>query len=294
MTPKVSVIIPAFNCDSYIHDSITSILTQSFSNFEVIIIDDGSTDKTNSIINELAISDSRINILRTKNLGIVSALNLGISKSKGEYIARMDGDDIAHPTRIEHQVSLLDSDPNLIACGSNIEKFGAYSDITKYPIDSATCKLTLLFENCFAHPTVMFKKNKLSLNSNIYSEKYMYAEDYYLWSRLVEHGNLKNIRTPLLKYRIHSQQTGSKKRNIQTTSHIHISQENMSKIGLHYEFESLRKIIFPNGYLERLYSVIHLMNIFLKLLNLKYSFSSVTFIILKMLKRTVLGSKNYV
>lgn len=206
--PKISVIMAVFNGEKYLRESIESILNQTYHNFEFIIINDGSTDKSVEIINSY--EDSRIRLIHnSENLKLARSLNKGIDLSKGEYIARMDADDVALPQRLERQVSFMDTNPNVGICGSWIETFGnTKKEIWKYPLKSEEILVSLIFESVIAHPSVIIRKQVLNDNKTKYN--ITIVEDYDLWIRLSKYTKLANIGEVLLYYRIHSQSIGQK------------------------------------------------------------------------------------
>ena len=211
--PKISVIMPVYNCELYINEAITSILNQTFTNFELIIIDDCSTDQTVAIIKSKF--DDRICLIEKKeNSGLINSLNLGIAKAKGEYIARMDGDDICLPERFAKQIYFLENNPTIVMCGTAIKFVGSSSGNLFYPQTHEEIKINLFsFLPVFAHPTIMGRKD--FFNKNHYDLNYEHAEDYELWTRLVTVGETANLNEVLLKYRVHPNQVSVTKKNIQ-------------------------------------------------------------------------------
>lgn len=212
-SPKISVILPVYNCELYIKETIDSVLNQTFSDFELLIIDDCSTDKTVSVIKECL--DERICLIEKEtNSGLINSLNFGVSIAKGEYIARMDGDDICLPERFAKQVAFLDKNPAIIMCGTAIKFIGSSSGNLFYPPTHEEVKICLFsFSPTFAHPTVMGKK--IFFKNNNYDIAYEHAEDYELWTRLVQEGETANLNEILLEYRVHPNQVSVTKKNIQ-------------------------------------------------------------------------------
>lgn len=193
----------AYNSEEYLRDTIESVLSQTFKDFEFIIMNDASTDGSLDIIKNY--DDKRIRLIdREKNIGLQKNLFDGVNLSKGEYIARMDADDICLPNRFEEQVKFLDAHPEIGLCGSWYRTFGAgKSVVDKVPTDPDNLRANMLFYTSIAHPTVMFRKSffeKFHLN---YDTDIRYCEDYELWSRCLEHFPITNIPKVLLRYRIH-------------------------------------------------------------------------------------------
>ncbi len=211
--PTVSVVLPVYNCEEYIYEAIQSILNQSYVDFEVLIIDDFSTDNTVEIINKF--KDERIKlILKSENTGYTDSLNYAISIATGKYIARMDGDDICLPKRFEKQVEYLDKNQNIILCGTGIQILGTETFLY-HPSINKEIKVKLCFGSSFYHPTVMGRKEFFLKNP--YNKNFEPAEDYDLWTRLIFEGELANLDEVLLLYRVHENQVSYIMSNHQTT-----------------------------------------------------------------------------
>lgn len=221
--PLVSVIIPVYNGGVYLQDAINSIMHQTYKNIEIIIINDGSNDGSKEVLDCMKKSDSRIKLFHRENSGIVETLNFGLTVSTGEYIARMDADDVAHPTRIEKQLAKLHHE-NLILCGSQVEFIGSRSGISVLPTAALHCKIQSLFSTPVFHPTVMFKKVEVKYDRGLQD-----AEDYKLWVDLLELGNVENINEPLLKYRVHKNQVSRKYNINQIYNQLRISDYAIAK-----------------------------------------------------------------
>jgi len=204
----VSVIMPCRNAEKYLRQAIESILNQTLRNYEVIIIDDASTDSSKSIIDNYIQNDKIVYIRNEKNMGVAASLNKGILRSKGKYIARMDADDISEPDRLEIQADYMTSHPNCIVCGTDIILIDEKNKVIGrriYQHDDSTIKKRLLRNNPFAHPATMIRKNILFDKNIFYTDDYPRAEDYHLWLRLAEYGEFCNLNRFLLQYRITDQ-----------------------------------------------------------------------------------------
>ncbi|MCF6129916.1 glycosyltransferase [Flavobacterium sp. AS60] len=211
-SPQLSVLLPVYNCENYIKDCIDSVLNQTFSDFELLIIDDKSTDSTVKIIQQF--KDDRIKLtVKEKNSGYTNSLNWGIDQAKGKYIARMDGDDICMLNRFERQFNFLESNPDVILCGTSIQLIGATVEHRQPPTHEEII-VKLCFETCFFHPTIMGPKQ--TFVENKYDSSFEPAEDYELWTRLASKGKLANISEILLEYRVHLNQISKTKSNIQS------------------------------------------------------------------------------
>lgn len=206
--PKVTVLMSVYNGESYLNEAVDSILTQTFTDFEFLIIDDASTDSTPEILRSYV--DPRIRIIiNEKNQGLTKSLNKGLEIAVGEYIVRMDADDISLPERLEVQVKFMENNPEIYVCGSWIEIIGCNSgEIWEYPTDSNEIKCKHLFECSIAHPSVIFKKDLPDQNHLRYDPTFKRSQDYDLWVRISTSYLLANIGKVLLKHRIHQSAIG--------------------------------------------------------------------------------------
>ena len=200
----VSVVLPEYNAELYLKDAIDSVLAQTFSDFELIILNDGSVDKTEEII--LSYNDSRIVYVRNeKNLGLIGTLNKGMALARGKYIARMDADDISFPQRFAKQVKFLEENQEYVICGTSAYRF--HEDISDKkafnpPLTDENIRVRLFFNSGFIHPSVMFRANVIKDNHLSFSEDYKYAEDYFFWMDLLKFGKGFNLKEKLLYYRV--------------------------------------------------------------------------------------------
>ena len=203
--PIISVVLPVYNAEKYIAEAIDSILNQTFSDFELILIDDGSTDASLTILENYQAIDARIRLFSRENKGLVNTLNEGIDLARGVWLARMDADDIAMPQRFDRQLQHLEQTEADI-CGAWVSFFGtADKRVLKHPITDEAIKISLLFGSVLAHPTVMMRTELIkSLRYDIAWEK---CEDYDLWERADRVGwKMTNIPEVLLLYRQHDTQ----------------------------------------------------------------------------------------
>jgi glycosyltransferase involved in cell wall biosynthesis len=203
--PVVSVVMPVYNGESYLSEAIDSVLNQTFRNFELLIIDDGSTDRTSEIVNSY--QDARVRYDRNEhNRGIVYTLNKGIELARGTYVARMDSDDICFPGRLERQIAFMERHPSVDLCASEVVVFGSSDRQRRYPSKHDEIVCLLFFYCCLAHPTVMFCRESFLAKGLLYSNDLGEAEDYELWIRAAQKVEMATIDEPLLYYRVHNRQ----------------------------------------------------------------------------------------
>ncbi len=228
--PRVSVVMPVFNGELYLAEAIESVLSQTYRDFEFLIIDDGSTDSTASLI--AGYQDPRIRIIRNQqNLGLIRSLNLGFELASGEYIARMDADDVCLPKRLEKQVNYLDAHPEVGVVGSYMIGFGERSGPIRFPSTHTDILVSALFDSPIAHPTVAFRQS--ILEKPALDPEYPHAEDYDLWSRLLRKGiRFHVLRNYLLKYRVHPTQVSSAYRHLQIVTADRIRARWMAHLGM--------------------------------------------------------------
>ena len=215
---KISVIMPVYNTpEEWLRESIESILNQTYKDFEFLIIDDGSTNNVPNILAEYAEKDSRIKIILGEHKGISNALNKGLDLSNGDFIARMDGDDISLPNRFERQIEFLNNNSEISICGTGI-KFFPNEKNSYYPDKIGIVEL--LNFCCIAHPTVMMRKKDLLKYNLKYDESFKSSEDYELWSRAIKYVNIANISDVLLHYRRNPNGNSKNKKTVEYDSII--------------------------------------------------------------------------
>lgn len=205
--PDITVLMPVYNAEQYLEESIESVINQTYNNFELLIINDGSTDSSEQIVKN--IDDPRITLVNNDgNRGLIYTLNKGIELAKGSYIARMDSDDICHPARLDRQIRFLQGNEDVAMAGTFVEIIddnGKLIDHGDYPVQSTEIRHTLLEYCCFCHPSVMYRKDAV-LAAGGYRSEFRHAEDYDLWLRIAECYPVANVPEYLLKYRMHSSQ----------------------------------------------------------------------------------------
>jgi glycosyltransferase involved in cell wall biosynthesis len=205
----ISVVMPAYNAERFLAAAVDSILAQTFREFELIVVDDGSTDGTRAILDRYAGQDARVRVVSNGRGGISGALNRGVSEARFDWIARMDGDDIAHPRRLERQWAAAQSDPRVVVWGAfahHVNGAGRRLGLSRTGPTSVAefqewrrngGEVTVI------HPTAMIHRPTL-LKAGGYDARFNGCEDFELWDRLSEYGPIVAIPEPLLEYRVHA------------------------------------------------------------------------------------------
>ena len=227
MRVNVSVLMPVFNGEKWIAEAIDSVLNQSYTDFELLILNDGSTDSTEQVI--LSYKDKRIKYVK-RNHDFISALNDGLRMAQGKYIARMDADDVMHPDRLKIQVSLMERNPEIDFCNSwftlltNEEH--THMVVRKHSGLVLRPSLVLLCENIFCHSAMMMKRSFLVRHALEYEKDFIYAEDYRMWTRAAEYGAVFYVEPQsLLFYRYSSEQVSRTKASQQRISGQKVKEE---------------------------------------------------------------------
>ncbi|MEK7165645.1 MAG: glycosyltransferase [Patescibacteria group bacterium] len=232
-TPNISVIIPVHNGELFLYEALESLRTQSFQNFELIVINDASTDKTRTILDNY-IQKKMKKIHLKKRVGVAAALNYGLRYARGEYIARMDADDIAYKRRLEIQIRFLNTHPKVGVVGSWVELIdgkGKLKGYKKFPTTDRGIKRMLHFANPLVHPSVVVRKVLFDQFGD-YTEELDGAEDYELWCRFATHTWFVNLKHILLQQRLHAK---------------NVSFSNTSRLNFAYARVQFRKV-FKYGY----------------------------------------------
>jgi len=203
-TPAVSVVMSVFNGERFLPEAVESILRQSFDDLEFIIIDDGSSDESGSILDYYQRSDPRVRVYHQENRGLIESLNRGCGLARGTYIARMDADDIAVRDRLMWQVRFMDTNPEVAVLGGAVEfidQSGRVLNVARRPLHDRELQRVLLDSSIVWHPSVLIRKSALIRVGGY--RNVAHAEDFDLWLRIAEHFQLANLPEVLLKYRIH-------------------------------------------------------------------------------------------
>lgn len=245
--PLVSVVMPLYNAKQYLVPAIESILSQTLKNFELILINDASTDKTLRIINKFKKKDKRIRVINNrKNLRMAQSLNLGIEAAESDIIARMDQDDIAFPDRLIAQYTFLKKHPKVAVVGNDIILIDEDDEVIgkrTYPTTSKGLKKIMFRYSPFAHPTVMFRKNALKKIGGYSNDKHP-CEDIDLWFRLGKRYEFASIPQFLLKYRI----------SLNSGSHHNLTRTEI--LGLKIKIEAIKKYAYKPGPYDIVYVIL--------------------------------------
>jgi glycosyltransferase involved in cell wall biosynthesis len=230
--PVVSVVMSVFNGEHFLQEAIESILRQSFRDFEFIIINDGSTDESGSILDYYRRCDPRLRVYHQENKGLIESLNRGCGLANGKYIARMDADDIAMDDRLMCQVDRMEKHRDLGLLGGAVEWIdttGKSLGIHRHPCESRIIKTALADGSPFAHPTVLIRR-EVFLSVGGYRPVVVDAEDYDLWLRIADRFDLANLQAVVLKYRIHPGQVSERKCEQQALSSLAARAAALSRI----------------------------------------------------------------
>ncbi len=201
--PLVSIVMAAYNEELYIGEAISSVLNQTFLNFEFIIINDGSTDETERVI--LSFRDSRIKYIKNQvNIKLIDSLNKGIEAARGKYIARMDSDDVCNNNRLSVQVNFMENNPEIGISGTHLNIFGDKGGKMIYPLTFEEIKLNLFITSSFGNNVVIFRRNLLQKYNLIFPKGYLHAEDYKCWCNWVFYTKAQNLDLYLVNYRSHN------------------------------------------------------------------------------------------
>lgn len=228
MDAKLSVVIPTLNSVTYLEDCLCSLECQTIKNFEVLFIDDGSTDGTREKI--LQRNDPRFRLIEGGGKGISSSLNLGLEIARSEFVARMDADDICLPDRFEKQLEAMHNDGNIGVCATNVRLLGVDWDFWgKDATDHKDFFTRLLYQNPICHPSVMFRKSLLLKHELYYDVNLRDTEDFDFFSRAVEKIKFKGLSQQLLIYRFHNAQSTFKAIDSGKKNYLNIIKNNFER-----------------------------------------------------------------
>lgn len=212
--PSVSVLMSVYNAEQFVRDAIDSILSQTFADFEFLIINDGSTDRSLDIISSY--KDPRIRLINNEhNLGLTRSLNRGLSLARGEYIARQDADDMSYPQRLQKQVAYMEANPDVVLLGTRGKLMGEWGLriksmlVEKKALTQPGILWQMMTFSAFIHSSVMFRKSVVWQEMHGYNEACLKRQDYELWSRIVKRHKVANLKDSLVLLRVHSNSISS-------------------------------------------------------------------------------------
>lgn len=204
MIPRISVIMSVYNAERHLADAIRSILNQTFTDFEFLIVDDGSRDSSAAIMDAFAVSDPRIRVIRQENRGLIVSLNRMLDEARAPLVARMDADDISLPTRFERQIAFLSEHTDHGVVGTNTHELDEDGTVFEcsdlHPLDHPSIATAMEHRSPICHPSVLMRREAI-LAAGGYRPPYVHCEDYDLWLRLLDRTRLANLPDRLLLYR---------------------------------------------------------------------------------------------
>lgn len=265
--PIVSVVMPVFNAEDRVGSALRSLLKQTQSGIEILVLDDGSTDHTCAVVQSLG--DRRIRLIQNHcNIGVARTLNKGIRLARGKFVARMDADDVSNRHRLEKQVQFMESHPSIGISGTWVRFFGKQPPvIDRKPVGTDRIRAYLLFDNALYHPTVIIRKCMLHRFRLRYDPTFHRTEDYELWCRAIDHFPLDNIPEPLLWFRCHDNSvTSTDADTMRSQAHLLIEKGlhrlhielTEKQLAFHYEIskgfrlDRLTNLIFAGRWIEML------------------------------------------
>jgi len=258
LKPEISVITTVINCEKYIEESVKSIAAQTFTNFEHIIVDDGSTDGTAEILYRLAEKDKRIKFIELgENLGRVKSLNLALENSIGKFIAIQDADDISLPNRFEEQIKFFTRHPEYVLLGSDISVVDKDLNILSSPVrpeSDGEIRFNLIFKCTLANPSIMFRKEILDKNKIFYEEDFPFAEDFRIFTHIIKFGKVYNLDKRLILYRNHDVNSSNKNVNSIRDNSAKVTVDNFKEKGIAINIEDavrIRRLISLKNYEDK-------------------------------------------
>lgn len=233
--PLISVVLPVYNGEPHVAAALESILRQDYTRFEVIALDDGSTDGSLEVLQRYQNADNRIRIVSRENRGLIATLNEGIALAKGDLIARMDADDISYPSRFSRQVALFARQPQLAISGTGIDQLLGNRVVRGRPnpiYQTGDWHILSMFFTIFLHSTVMYNRNVIPEDMLVYDAGYVHAEDFDLFGRIARRFPAAMIDESLVAYRIHSDSVSSRHKRQMRRTHLKIVAENLERQSL--------------------------------------------------------------
>jgi len=251
--PKVSVIMPVYNAGNFLVEAIESILNQTYRNFEFIIVDDASIDNSWEIVQKYQEKFPKLikayRLTRNTNLAGNGAVNKVLSKAKGEYLARMDADDISLPTRLEEEIKFLEKNPKVILVGTQaniIDKNGKIIGQKIYPLNHNKIYKKYAVIHPIVHPSVMIKRSMLPNKNKLYELRFGVNDDYYTFFRLLNYGQFANLSEKLLNYRVHDKNASFQNLKEKYNNICQIRRAAVEELGYQISFSSRLMVLFQD------------------------------------------------
>jgi glycosyltransferase involved in cell wall biosynthesis len=224
-SPLVSVIVAAHDAEEFLQAAVRSVLRQTVTDLELLIVDDGSTDGTADLLRR--IDDPRLVVLRNEEArGLAGSLNAALDQARGRYVARLDADDVALPRRLERQLSRMRSGSSVAIVGGGAFELGpggVVGPLHLMPSGTVACRWASLFSSPFLHPSVLVDRDPLERHSLRYDTGFLESEDYDLWTRLLAYADGDNLSEPLVLYRVHAAQASQRRRDVQRDFQRHVA-----------------------------------------------------------------------
>lgn len=237
--PRVTVLMAVYNGEKYLREAIDSILKQTFGDFEFLILNDGSTDSSPTILDEFAARDPRIVLApNATNMGHANSLNKGLKLARGEYIARMDADDISLPNRLLRQVEFMDAHAQVGICGTWVRYLGGSNQVWSLPQSDTEIRCYMFFHSPLAHPTVMMRQRLIVEHHLSYQQAYDPAEDFGLWNEALPFTSFANLPEVLFLYRVHGSQLTAARRAKMLAAGAKIRSIQLVRMGLEVTSET--------------------------------------------------------
>ncbi|WP_440712340.1 glycosyltransferase family 2 protein [Gordonia sp. FQ] len=241
----VTVIMPAYNAADTIVDAAESILAEPIDGLELLVIDDGSTDGGGELV--AAAGDRRIRVIRQDNAGLVAALNTGLDAATGEFIARMDADDLSVPGRIARQLAWLRAHDDAVACGTDYTLFEAMTGRVRMPRSDRACRQRLLMGSCHCGASLVARRSVIEDANLRFDPDFAHAEDYEFITRLAGHGRLGNLPIVGYHYRVHATQVSARHAEAQHRAHLRIARRFADAAGAApVADDDLRALLWPD------------------------------------------------
>jgi glycosyltransferase involved in cell wall biosynthesis len=236
LSPLVSVVLPCFDAERFLPEALNSLLGQTYGHLEIIAIDDGSRDATPGILEESAARDERVRILRNgTNLGLIRTLNRGVAEARGEFIARMDADDISAPHRIDRQVEALALRPEIGVVATGVEPINEEGHAVGRPVrprslEPGAARFMALFATPLVHPTLLARASVMQTHSYGASDDSLHTEDYELFTRMLATGvEILNLDEPLVAYRVGSEGVSRRHETIQVDNFVACARRHLER-----------------------------------------------------------------